>query len=152
MLLILTLFRLRLPKLVILVEVGWKNVKIYSQIGKLAGVVDFSRYRGIKVYGAKPLLQVQLGNKNFILMINRIMDLHLFDEPIYNYKPGKDFTTLVCWKDVRQVKLFFYQKVLPKLPSSEKFNLDIQIRKASCSTTANIAEGYGRFHYQELGH
>jgi len=38
---------------------------------------------------------------------------------------------------------------LPCLPKEEKFNLDIQIRKASVSTTSNISEGYGRFHYRE---
>ncbi|MGE5795676.1 MAG: four helix bundle protein [Ignavibacteria bacterium] len=30
-----------------------------------------------------------------------------------------------------------------------KYNLDIQIRKASISITANIAEGYGRYQSQE---
>jgi four helix bundle protein len=38
---------------------------------------------------------------------------------------------------------------LPCLPKEEKFNLDIQIRKASVSSTSNTAEGYGRYHYQE---
>ena len=38
---------------------------------------------------------------------------------------------------------------MPCLPKEEKFNLDIQIRKASVSTTSNISEGYGRFHYRE---
>lgn len=66
-----------------------------------------------------------------------------------SYNAEKDFTTLEAWKKAREVKLFFYKKILPKLPKGEKFNLDIQIRKASISSTANIAEGYGRFHYQE---
>jgi len=35
------------------------------------------------------------------------------------------------------------------LPAAEKYNLDFQIRKAAVSCTANISEGYGRFHYQE---
>ncbi len=62
----------------------------------------------------------------------------------------KNFTTLECWKLARQVKLFFYQEVLPPLPLEEKYNLGSQIRKVSISGTANIAEGYGRFHYKEL--
>ena len=65
------------------------------------------------------------------------------------YKPHKEFTTLDCWKLAREVKLFFYQEVLPCLPKEEMYNLGSQIRNASVSTTANIAEGYGRFHYKE---
>lgn len=61
----------------------------------------------------------------------------------------RDFTSLEAWKKAREVKRFFYQKILPKLPPEEKYNLNIQIRKASVSGTANIAEGYGRFYYTE---
>jgi four helix bundle protein len=66
-----------------------------------------------------------------------------------NYNNEKDFTSLACWRDARSVKLFFYGKILLSLPTIEKYNLDLQIRKAACSITANIAEGYGRFHYRE---
>ncbi|OFX21229.1 MAG: hypothetical protein A2041_06825 [Bacteroidetes bacterium GWA2_31_9b] len=65
------------------------------------------------------------------------------------YDANRDFTTLEAWKKARLVKLFFYNEVIPKLPSDKKFNLNIQIRKASISGTANISEGYGRYHYQE---
>jgi four helix bundle protein len=34
-------------------------------------------------------------------------------------------------------------------PSEEKYRLTDQILRSSRSITANIAEGYGRFHYQE---
>jgi len=71
------------------------------------------------------------------------------NEPFEEYKSYKDFTTLVCWKDARDLKLFFYDTILKLLPIEEKYNLNNQIRRASVSTTANIAEGYGRFHYQE---
>jgi four helix bundle protein len=74
---------------------------------------------------------------------------NIFEEPEGMYDENRDFTSLICWKDARMVKLFFYQKILPRLPNEEKFNLDIQIRKASVSITSNISEGYGRFHYQE---
>jgi four helix bundle protein len=47
------------------------------------------------------------------------------------------------------MKLFFYLYIIPGLPTDERNNLIIQIKKASVSSTANIAEGYGRFHYQE---
>ena len=65
------------------------------------------------------------------------------------YNPYKDFTTLDAWKKARLVKVFFYKEVIPRLPSVEKFNLNVQIRKASVSGTANISEGYGRYYYQE---
>ncbi len=65
------------------------------------------------------------------------------------YNEHKDFVTLEAWKRCREVRNFFYKEIIPKLPNEEKYNLGTQIRKASVSITANIAEGYGRFHYQE---
>jgi four helix bundle protein len=65
------------------------------------------------------------------------------------YSANRDFTTLDAWTRSRLVKLFFYAEVIPLLPVEEKFNLGVQIRKACVSITANIAEGYGRYHYQE---
>jgi four helix bundle protein len=35
------------------------------------------------------------------------------------------------------------------LPKSEDYNLKAQVMDSSRSITANIAEGFGRFHYQE---
>jgi len=65
------------------------------------------------------------------------------------YNPNKDFTTLKAWEDSKTVKMFFYNKIIPNLPNTEKYNLDNQIRRAAVSITANIAEGYGRYYYQE---
>jgi len=65
------------------------------------------------------------------------------------YNANRDFTTLEAWKKARLLKLFFYKEVIPCLPSEEKFNLNVQIRKASVSGTANISEGYGRYHHKE---
>lgn len=71
------------------------------------------------------------------------------NEPEEFYDVKRDFTTLIAWQKCRDVKIFFYEKILKCLPNEEKFNLDYQIRKACISSTANIAEGYGRYHFQE---
>jgi four helix bundle protein len=39
------------------------------------------------------------------------------------------------------------QEIIKTLPPEEKFDLAAQIRRSSKSVTANIAEGYGRYHY-----
>lgn len=65
----------------------------------------------------------------------------------YNYL--KDFRSLDSWKRCRDVKLYFYNEILPRLPKKERYNLDIQIRKAAISITSNIAEGYGRYYFKE---
>ncbi len=38
-------------------------------------------------------------------------------------------------------------RVIQRLPPEEKYNLGLQMRKASVSVGLNIAEGYGRYHY-----
>ncbi|HMN50236.1 MAG TPA: four helix bundle protein [Ignavibacteriaceae bacterium] len=73
----------------------------------------------------------------------------IVNEPNEFYDDNRDFTTLEAWKKCNEVKLYFYKKILPLLPIEEKYNLDNQIRRAAISTTANIAEGYGRYHYRE---
>ena len=67
---------------------------------------------------------------------------------VSRYEPEKEFTTLDAWKNARELKLFLYSEVIPRLPDEEKFNLNVQIRKVGVSGTANIAEGYGR-HYDK---
>ena len=62
----------------------------------------------------------------------------------------KSLETLEVWKKAKEFCLRIYREVLPLLPSEEKWNLGQQLRRSSSSIPANIAEGYGRFYYQEI--
>ena len=59
------------------------------------------------------------------------------------------FEDLECWKACRVLRIFIARKVIPLLPKDEKYRLGDQFLRSARSTTANIAEGYGRFHYMD---
>ena len=59
------------------------------------------------------------------------------------------FEELECWKEARKLRNFIKDEIIPKIPNDEKFGLTSQIRRSSRSVGNNIAEGYGRFHFQE---
>ncbi|WP_299668438.1 four helix bundle protein [uncultured Polaribacter sp.] len=61
----------------------------------------------------------------------------------------KSFEELSCWKEARNLILFVKNNIIIKLPNSEKYALIDQIKRAARSVGNNIAEGYGRFHFQE---
>jgi four helix bundle protein len=63
-------------------------------------------------------------------------------------KTVKSFEDLDVWIVGRDIKRGLYE-LTTHLPKQEQFTLWQQIRTASISLTANIAEGYGRFHYKE---
>ena len=56
---------------------------------------------------------------------------------------------LQVWVRAKDFALAVYKRVLPLLPAEEKWNLNQQFRRSSLSVSANIAEGYGRFYYQD---
>jgi four helix bundle protein len=56
---------------------------------------------------------------------------------------------LEVWRRAKDFALRIYRDVLPLIPSEEKWNLNSQFRCSSLSISANIAEGYGRFYYQD---
>ncbi len=60
----------------------------------------------------------------------------------------RSFEDLECWKMCRDLRLECLE-ILKQFPQEERFRLTDQITRAVRSTTNNIAEGYGRFHYQE---
>lgn len=57
------------------------------------------------------------------------------------------FEDLDCWKAARALYRFVRYEVIMRFPAYEKFELTSQIIRSSRSVKANIAEGYGRFHY-----
>lgn len=61
----------------------------------------------------------------------------------------RSFEDLECWKACRELRLFVARMVVPGLPREEKYRLADQILRAARSTTANIAEGYGRYHHMD---
>ena len=60
----------------------------------------------------------------------------------------RTFQDLEVWQVGREVRVRLYI-VANRLPDSERYNLASQIRRAAVSLTANVAEGYGRFHFKE---
>ncbi len=60
-----------------------------------------------------------------------------------------DFRNLDVWKKCREIRIMVW-KLCKKFPSAEKFKLSDQMVRASRSPAANIAEGHGRFHFQEI--
>lgn len=56
---------------------------------------------------------------------------------------------LKVWVRAKDFAIKIYEQILPLLPPEEKWNLAQQLRRSSLSVSANIAEGYGRFYYQE---
>src|SRR5438132_13305023 len=52
------------------------------------------------------------------------------------------------YKVAREFRRRVY-RLLKQLPPEEKYALTHQMRKAAVSVTNNIAEGHGRWHYQE---
>jgi four helix bundle protein len=56
---------------------------------------------------------------------------------------------LEVWRRSKDFALRIYREILPLLPPEEKWGLNQQLRRSSVSISANIAEGYGRYYYQD---
>jgi four helix bundle protein len=62
--------------------------------------------------------------------------------------PGYSFEDLEVYKAAREFRKKIFS-LIKRLPTEERYNLGSQMRRAATSLTNNIAEGHGRFHYQE---
>ena len=60
----------------------------------------------------------------------------------------KTFEDLQCWQACREVRLFIMDLV-KSYPKEERYSIVDNMKRAARSTTQNIAEGFGRFHYRE---
>jgi len=56
---------------------------------------------------------------------------------------------LDVWCKARDFAIRVNKEILPLLPSEEKWSLNQQLRRSSQSIPANIAEGHGRFYFQD---
>jgi four helix bundle protein len=63
-------------------------------------------------------------------------------------KTYRGFEELEVWREARELRRAVYA-LTKTLPADEKYVLVPQMRRAILSVTNNIAEGHGRFHYQE---
>jgi len=56
---------------------------------------------------------------------------------------------LMVWRKAIELVAMIYEQIFPCLPPEEKWAMESQLRRAAQSIPANIAEGYGRFYYQD---
>lgn len=63
----------------------------------------------------------------------------------------KEFTDLHAWQACKELTIAIYRATDP-FPKSEQFGLVSQLRRASASSAANIAEGFGRRSQKDIEH
>jgi len=59
-----------------------------------------------------------------------------------------DFYQLDAWKEGHKLALLIYKET-KSFPKEEKYGVTDQLRRAVSSITANITEGFGRYHYAD---
>lgn len=61
-------------------------------------------------------------------------------------KPIRGFRDLTVYTDSYEAMLIVAKRILPKLPSSEKYDLKDQLSRSTKAVPRLIAEGYGKKH------
>ena len=61
----------------------------------------------------------------------------------------KGLEKLVTWQKAMNLAVTICKQVVPMLPPDERHALADQLRRSAQSIPANIAEGHGRYYYQE---
>jgi four helix bundle protein len=61
-------------------------------------------------------------------------------------RPVKSFEDLEVWQKGKVLTLRIYE-IAGKLPKDELYGITSQIKRAALSVPANIAEGFGRYHF-----
>ena len=87
---------------------------------------------------------------SYLLLVNKVseQDYAAVDSARITELPQiKTFEDLHCWQKCRELRIFVAKEIVPALPKEERFRLGDQFLRGARSTTANIAEGYGRFHH-----
>lgn len=62
--------------------------------------------------------------------------------------PIQNFWELEAWKIAHELTLDIY-RITKDFPKQEMFGIISQLRRASSSITANIAEGFARYHFKD---
>lgn len=62
--------------------------------------------------------------------------------------PIQSFQDLTVWQKAHELVIFVY-KTSNEYPESEKYNMVSQLQRAAVSITANISEGFARYHYKD---
>jgi len=61
-----------------------------------------------------------------------------------NYQPIKSFKDLYVYQNLYEAMIIVHTKIVPSLPQDEKFDLGSQMKRASKSAPALIAEGFAK--------
>ena len=69
----------------------------------------------------------------------------------YKKREVGSFEDLEVWKQARKIQRIV-RHMIKRFPTIERYRLEDQMIRSSRSIARNIAEGYGRYHYQENIH